>query len=116
MTTSPARMHREIDEDGGLRIQLIGDIDMNFTVANHAELQEVVEHPPSRLELDTAELTFIDSTGLRAFATLVTCVRAAGGDVRTTNSSEAFRRIVEVTDLVDRFGLATPDVSTTAQP
>ena len=111
MTTSPARMHSESVGDG-LRIRLFGDIDLNFTVANHAELQEVVENPPRRLELDAAELTFIDSTGLRAFATLVTCVRDAGGDVLTVNSSEAFRRIVQVTGLVERFGLTAPDATT----
>lgn len=104
-------MHTEVADDGGLRIRLSGDVDMSFTVANQAALEELVAHPPRHLELDAAELTFIDSTGLRAFATLVTCVRASGGHVRTLNSSKAFRRIVAVTGLGERFGMIEHDLA-----
>jgi len=95
----------ETIQDGGLRLRLVGEIDMTFTVENQAALEEIVTNPPRRLELDAADLTFIDSTGLRAFATLATCVRSNGGQVQTISSSEAFGRIVAVTGLGERFGL-----------
>ena len=105
MAISSARMHSETIESGALRIWFFGDIDMTFTVTNQAALEEVVANPPHELEFDASELTFIDSTGLRALATLATCVRSAGGEVRTINSSEPLRRIIEVTGLGERFGL-----------
>ena len=105
MSISAARMHSETIEDGVVRIWFFGDIDMTFTVVHQAALEALVANPPAELEFDAAELTFIDSTGLRALATLATCVRSAGGEVRTVNSSEPLRRIIEVTGLGERFGL-----------
>jgi anti-anti-sigma factor len=98
-------MEIEALEDRALRIRLSGDIDMLFTVANQAVFESLFANPARRLELDTAALTFIDSTGLRVIATIVTQIRASGGDVQTIKSSEAFARLIEVTNLGERFGM-----------
>jgi len=105
MAISSTRMQSETTQSGGVRIVLTGDIDMTFTVEHQAVLEELVTDPPSELEFEASGLSFIDSTGLRALATLATCVRSSGGEVRTINSSEPFRRILEVTGLSERFGL-----------
>jgi anti-sigma B factor antagonist len=105
MAISSTQLQSETTQNGGIRLFLVGDIDMTFTVEHQAALEELVAQPPPELEFDASGLIFIDSTGLRALATLATCVRSAGGDVRTTHSSEPFRRIIEVTGLSERFGL-----------
>lgn len=51
------------------------------------------------VELDLADVTFIDSSGIQSIASALRARRAAGGDVTVVGGSRAVRRIFEVTGL-----------------
>ena len=59
--------HCEAAHDGdAVRITPVGELDMATSRDFAAAVQRVRENHPARLVLDLAEVTFIDSTGIRA--------------------------------------------------
>jgi anti-anti-sigma factor len=71
---------------GELDIATVPDFEQSF--------DEVVGSAPEAIVVDLSELTFIDSTGLRA---LLTMSERYKGDLGLTVGSPAVERIIEIT-------------------
>ena len=56
---------------------------------------------PQPLQLDLAELVFLDSSGVAVLVRLANHF----GSVRTCSASEPVRRVIQVLGLADRLGL-----------
>lgn len=67
------------------------------------------------IEVDFADVTFIDSSGLRVLLGLADRIAGAGGTVVIRNASKSVRRLLEITKLESIFGLDTPDREPPAQ-
>jgi anti-anti-sigma factor len=82
------------------RIAVKGELDVATAPGLLRRLDESIDaRPGAVLEMDFAEVTFIDSTGLGMliFAHRRAC--AAGGDMRFTNLQPNVQRVFELTGL-----------------
>ena len=55
--------------------------------------------------LDLGEVSFIDSSGLRALLIGRDAVVSAGGEFELVNPSTVVRRLLQITGLEEKFGL-----------
>lgn len=91
-------------EDGIAHVRLLGELDM----ASSDDLLAFVRAVPldgdrPSLALDLHELSFIDSTGLRALISIVSESVARGHQVSVLRPSASFLRLVELTGLSSHF-------------
>ncbi len=90
---------RTTGQDGAIRVA--GDLDA-YTVGD-------LEHELQRLDadhdvwLDLSGVTFMDSSGIRAFVRLDNALRPGGHQVVVVDPSISVLRLFELTGLVDRF-------------
>ncbi len=66
------------------------------------DLPDVADGP---IEVDLADVTFMDSSGLRVLLGLADRAAQAGGTVVILNASKSVRRLLEITKLESTFGL-----------
>lgn len=62
---SPLLVGQLSEHDGGMRVQLFGEIDIAGVPPAEALILQAEEHETLPLELDLSGVEFIDSTGLR---------------------------------------------------
>lgn len=80
----------EIDSSNGGRLQdLIGEL------GDEGRFPDV--------HVDLAQVSFIDSSGLRALLLSQSAVTAGGGTLRVVEMSDSVRRLLEITGLTERF-------------
>lgn len=84
-----------------VRVGVVGEIDSS----NCEQLQAVLAEQASAgtVHVDLSEVTFIDSSGLRALLLGHRLIGEAGGTMRITAASENVRRLFEITGLTDRL-------------
>jgi anti-anti-sigma factor len=82
---------------------LRGELDLATAEVARAVLRPAVADGAQRLELDLAQVTFVDSSGLALFLELASSITVA-----VVAASTAVRRIVETTGLQEALGLASP--------
>jgi anti-sigma B factor antagonist len=88
-----------------LHYHLRGDLDMS----NADDLQEDLASASRGLRgivIDCAELTFIDTYGIKALIAMQRALAAEGRTFRVANASPTLRRRCDATDLTDMFRLA----------
>ncbi len=76
-------------------LRLIGELDISNVEATQARLEEGLRGRKS-LSLDTSELAFIDSQGIRMLIILGEQALAQGSTVSVLNCSKPVRRALEV--------------------
>ena len=87
-----------LDEDGESRIiRATGELDLATTEALQKALQHAFDGDTASLILDVSEVTFIDSTGLRAL--LWAAHHDEGDRLRVRCGAGAVRRMVEMTGI-----------------
>jgi anti-anti-sigma factor len=98
--------------DSAVRFALSGELD----ITSASELEQVVKarlvaEAPAGLVLDLGELTFVDSTGLRAIVAVVDACKEHGCDLAILPGTRAVQRLFELTGLIDvlPFRAAEPD-------
>ena len=94
--TSPAPPH----------LTLSGEIDLAVAPdlqERGAELAKAVA--PGELEVDLADVTFIDSSGLGALISLRNTARTCGANLRLVRLSSAVQRFFELAGVQDSFRL-----------
>lgn len=88
-----------------LVVTIAGEMDAN----NCGELAAAVEPDLGsglrRIEIDAAELTFIDSSGISALIELHEKMTATGGAFAVVEPTAAVRRVLEITGLTEAFQL-----------
>ena len=102
MTTSGEEQELRITaaaEEGSQVLCLAGEIDMASAPELQRACMAAVDEGAKRVVLDTAEVTFIDSTGLGVIIALQKRLRAEGGETFIRSPSSVVRRLIDVTSL-----------------
>lgn len=86
---------------GGTTVSVVGEIDSS----NCEQLQAVLTDQANtgQVDVDLSEVSFIDSSGLRALLLGHRVIGEAGGRMRITAASENVRRLFEITGLTERL-------------
>jgi anti-sigma B factor antagonist len=79
------------------RLSLGGELDLNGVDAVSAALDEIAARDVTAIEVDASELTFLDSSGLRALLTGREQLQAKGIHLRVVNPSASIRRLLDMT-------------------
>lgn len=86
-------------------VRLAGEIDFSVTPRVRERLLEIVGAAPAEIVLDMAELSYIDSSGLALLIELRKSLIEAGRAVRIRTISPQVRKLLNLTQLGELFGL-----------
>ncbi len=89
-------------ENGIMILALDGRIDSEGAEQFDAALRNVLDKGQSKIVLDMAAVRYLNSSGLRTLADVLTKSKAAGGGLRVVTPSERVQRIFEVAGF-DKF-------------
>jgi anti-anti-sigma factor len=78
----------------------IGDVDASTTPQLIAAIDQALDLSPTEVEINCAELAFIDSTGIRG---LMSSKRAAAVRIYLTNLPSHPKRILEITGVLEEL-------------
>ncbi|HTT31271.1 MAG TPA: STAS domain-containing protein [Solirubrobacteraceae bacterium] len=96
-------MHEERDERGGVRLSLLGELDLAVADQLRTRLQEFA-HEHTRVLVDLSGLQFIDSTGLQILITYLNEGADNGWEFRVEpNLTSQVRRVIELVGLDRMF-------------
>jgi anti-anti-sigma factor len=90
------------DEDGGVRLELAGELDISSAPVLEEALGRIEADQPSLLLVDLRGLDFMDSTGLRTLVSANQRARTQGRRFAIVRGPEQVDRIFSVTRL-ERF-------------
>jgi anti-sigma B factor antagonist len=85
------------------RIELQGDLDLQSAPALSEQLDELAARPAVLVIVSLANVSFLDSSGLRALVHGARGLEEAGGRLLVEGASGAVARVLEVTDLLRRL-------------
>jgi anti-sigma B factor antagonist len=92
------------DGPDGPMVRLAGELDQATAPRFRAVFPRIVGS--HRVDLDVSGITFVDSSGLRAFVELDDLTEARGGSLRIKAPTDRLRRLLDVTALVDVLDVA----------
>lgn len=98
---SRARLAVTATPDGGLCVRLGGELDLVGVSELGRELDDLLSRSPQSLDLDLADLTFLDSSGVAVLVRLANHFT----EVRTRGATAPVRRVIDVLGLAWHFGL-----------
>jgi len=94
---------KEVRQDGSAAVvSLTGEIDLHHTPEVHKTLVAVCDRKPTRLVVDLAEVTYIDSSGIGTLVEVFRRVNGYQGKLVLCGLNERVRGVFEITKL-DRF-------------
>jgi anti-anti-sigma factor len=91
--------------DGGHLIAVSGDLDIAATPELSTVLLIALQSPGSTVVLDLADVQFIDSTALGTLLRAGAEIESAGKTLRVVCAGGPVRRLLEMTNLTNRFEL-----------
>jgi anti-anti-sigma factor len=91
------------DSDGKVTVSLKGELDLSSVGKVEEELERVEAAGPNLLILDLSQLTFLDSTGLRAVVTAHERARENGRRLVIVRGPDAVQRVFSITRLEERL-------------
>ena len=113
MTDPGSTSHWQLVEtEGHAVIALDGEIDLAVAPSLGTELVDQVAKLTGDVVLDCSDLTFIDSTGLKALLRVQQSLEADGRTLALRNVSDACRRPIEICGLTEVLGVAAEDAPT----
>jgi anti-anti-sigma factor len=99
----PFRMDERFDEDGALRLALIGELDLAVADALTHRLGELKQQH-AMVRLDLADLEFIDSSGLRAVMIALVDSRQDGWKLEIADKVSApVDKLIDLVGVRSRF-------------
>jgi anti-anti-sigma factor len=93
------------DRDG-TNVIVSGELDLTTCDALQQHVAVLVD-PRHLVTIDLRDVTFMDSTGLRALWTIHQNLLASGGHLRLKSPSDSVRRVLEITRLEAIFDIAS---------
>lgn len=88
-------------------VALDGEIDAATVDPMKAKMAEAIDaNPGSRVTIDFARVTFLDSTGLGALVSAMRRARSNGGDVALANVAPNVRKVFDITGLDRVFDIS----------
>jgi anti-sigma B factor antagonist len=103
MTDGPGTARPDDDKIGTWRIDLQGDIDFATAPALSRQLEELAGGNPVLVIVELGNVSFLDSSGLRALVHGARAIEQAGGRLLVEGASGAVARVLELTDLLQRL-------------
>jgi anti-anti-sigma factor len=91
------------DSGGQVTVSLKGELDLSSVGKVEEELARVEATGPSLLVLDLSQLSFLDSTGLRAVVTADERARSNGRRLVIVRGPDPVQRVFAITRLEDRL-------------
>jgi anti-anti-sigma factor len=91
------------DSGGQVTISLKGELDLSSVGKVQEALRRVEAEGPALLILDLSNLTFLDSTGLRAVVTADERARENGRRLVVVRGPDAVQRVFAITRLEERL-------------
>jgi anti-anti-sigma factor len=85
------------------RIDLNGELDLETAPALTEQLDDLARNGAALVIVGLADVTFLDSSGLRALVHGARAIEEAGGRLLVDGASGAVARILELTDLLRRL-------------
>ena len=86
-------------DDAMVRLALMGEFDLSNAAQVEDAIREVERDRPSLIVLDLRELTFMDSTGLRALAQANSRAEEAGVSLSIVRGPRQIERVLEISGL-----------------
>lgn len=87
-------------------VTVVGEIDLLAAPSLAAPLRALIDgRRTSRIEVDLCGVPFMDSTGIQVLAAARTDATAAGVGFRVRAASDAVRRVLGLTGLLESLGL-----------
>lgn len=100
MTSEPIWHHQIRDEGDRQTVVLDGELDLNAVQRLTAVLQAAISRAPV-VHVDTAAVTFMDSTVINALLIARSTATAAGRRFAVINPSSPVRRVLSITGVLD---------------
>jgi anti-anti-sigma factor len=94
--------------DGTVSITLTGELDLAGAAQMEASLAAAEREQPRRLLIDLAQLSFLDSTGLRLLLQADVRAREAGYELVLRPGTPSVQRVFEVTGALDVLRFESP--------
>jgi anti-anti-sigma factor len=91
------------DSGGHVTVSLKGELDLSSVGKVEEELDRVEKDGPSVLVLDLSQLSFLDSTGLRAVVTADERARSNGRRLVIVRGPDPVQRVFAITRLEERL-------------
>lgn len=101
------------------RVAVVGEVDLATTPVLRERLLHVLrDQRPDLLDVDLAEVTFLDCTGLGVLVAVRAAAVQAGCQMRVSHPQPIVRRVLEVTGLLGVFTVPTvgPAPAAVTQP
>jgi anti-sigma B factor antagonist len=96
--------------DGTVTVTATGELDMTSAPELIKVLRDAIRrYAPSRVDLDLTGVPFMDSTGIQV---LVAANSDVEGGLRITGTSPAVHRLLQLTGLLEEFGLPDNQLAT----
>jgi anti-sigma B factor antagonist len=96
-------------EDSSVRvIRLMGELDLDTVGRSRGSLETAVANADLPIVVDLSDLTFCDSSGVRALLALHRMAAASGGEFWVRNPTRAVAQVLNLTG-ADRLLLARDD-------
>jgi anti-sigma B factor antagonist len=102
-----------IEHDGHPVVVVYGELDVLTAPRLHEGLEELIAAGTTKILVDLANVTFMDSTGLSALLVAHRHLSDAGGELRLVAVPTNLARTIEIAGLGERFHVY-PDVSSAA--
>ena len=80
----------------GVVVQLTGELDLSTVPMFVDAIEDVLDDRPPAIELDLADLTFIDSSGVGAYVTAFRRAKAQGTSLSLGARSPLVQRVLEL--------------------
>ncbi len=94
-------MDIEVSQQTGVTLVVPrGDIDLSTADQVKRTLTQLIDGGQTKLVLDLADVSYIDSSGLGALVATMKQARAAGGNLRLCGLQDDVRSILEMTRLI----------------
>jgi anti-sigma B factor antagonist len=95
--------------DGDVVVQLFGELDLGTVPILVGALDDLLDGDPVAIELDMAELTFIDSSGVGAYVTAFRRARAMGSRLTLGERSGIVQRVLQLSGVEEALAREAVD-------
>ena len=94
------------DEDGGVRVQPEGDIDMHVAPELRKILHQMLGDRPSHVTVDLSQVPFVDSSGIATLVEALKLSRQQGGTLKVEGCQETVRDTFDIAGLTGILGIS----------
>jgi anti-anti-sigma factor len=89
------------------RVVVAGELDDTTVTSLHRAVVELLRHDvPGRVDVDLADVTFLDTCGIRTLLACLVDARQVGCELRLTDPQPLVYRVLRIVGLLDLFSLA----------